>query len=63
MMPDWTAISTRVTQIIEVLHLGDDARSVTSGSGRVNETGPPICTPAGFPCGARHYQPRLLPLR
>ena len=24
MMPDWTAISTRVTQIIEVLHLGDE---------------------------------------
>jgi hypothetical protein len=24
MMPDWIAISTRVTQIIEVLHLGDE---------------------------------------
>jgi hypothetical protein len=30
MTPDWTAISTRVTQIIEVLHLGDEPLSCTA---------------------------------
>jgi hypothetical protein len=29
-MPDWTAISTRVTQIIEVLHLGDEPLAWTA---------------------------------
>ena len=30
MTPDWTAISTRVTQIIEVLHLGDEPLACTA---------------------------------
>ena len=30
MMPDWTAISTRVRQIIEVLHLGDEPLACTA---------------------------------
>ena len=30
MMPDWIAISTRVTQIIEVLHLGDEPLACTA---------------------------------
>jgi hypothetical protein len=30
MTPDWTAISTRVTQIIEVLHLGDEPVACTA---------------------------------
>ena len=30
MMPDWNAISTRVTQIIEVLHLGDEPLACTA---------------------------------
>ena len=29
-MPDWTAISTRVAQIIEVLHLGDEPLACTA---------------------------------
>jgi hypothetical protein len=30
MTPDWTAISTRVTQIIEVLHLVDEPLACTA---------------------------------
>jgi hypothetical protein len=30
MTPDWTAISTGVTQIIEVLHLGDEPLACTA---------------------------------
>ena len=30
MMPDWNAISTRVAQIIEVLHLGDEPLACTA---------------------------------
>lgn len=30
MMPDWNPISTRVTQIIEVLHLGDEPLACTA---------------------------------